>query len=80
MTEAQTSALQGHIRSLLGAIESGDEIASDMDAVDKLRQELAGTAPFQLMHFLENRSYQKALEYLSDGAVEEDPNRPDCDE
>lgn len=79
MTEIQTSALQGHIRSLMGRIGRGEDIVSDMDAIDRIRQELDGTAPFQLMHFLENRSYQKALEYLSEGAVEGDPGRSDCD-
>jgi hypothetical protein len=80
MTEIQTSTLQGHIRSLMGRIERGEDIVSDLDAIDRVRRELDGTAPFQLMHFLENRSYRKALEYLSVGAVEGDPDRPDCDE
>ena len=60
--------LTGALEALLRAIGPPPAPAAELQAalrrVDVLTQSLAGEIPPQLRHFLERRSYVKALEYL----------------
>lgn len=60
--------LTGALEALLRAIGPPPAPAAELQAalrrVDALTQSLAGDIPPQLRHFLERRSYVKALEFL----------------
>jgi hypothetical protein len=80
MTQAQLTEVKSRLESLLERIDSRQDISTDLAAVEQLKGAISESAPAQLVHFLENRSYRKALEFLENGVVVEDPDRPDCDE
>ena len=46
------------------AIEKKENIVEHMLKIEEIQQEISHTAPAQLRHFLERRSYAKAFEYL----------------
>jgi hypothetical protein len=58
--------IKAALESLLGAIKSADGqmIAKDMERLDDLLARGRKTLHPQLVHFLGNRSYAKALMYL----------------
>ncbi len=80
MTLNQLNQLRETLTSLMSAIARKENIADHLTEIGRIQTDIATTAKPQLIHFLQNRSYEKALEYLSHGSVIEDPNRPDCDE
>lgn len=80
MTAAHIEDLKSTLKGMFDAIEKKENIAEHILKLDQLQNEIANTAPAQLRHFLERRSYTKALEYLQTGIVTDDPNRPDCDD
>ena len=55
-----------HIRSLLTASANGDSegVLNSTLALDSLKREHASEIDSHLSHFLQNRSYQKALAFL----------------
>ncbi len=55
-----------HIRSLLTASANGDSegVLNSTLALDSLKREHASEIDGHLNHFLQNRSYQKALAFL----------------
>ena len=80
MTQEHVLALKESLSAMLDRIEKKKPILEQLEQIGKLQPEIAATAPAQLSHFLERRSYSKALEYLEQGFIVDDPNRPDCDE
>ena len=52
----------------------GDGIAEQLARIDALGGELGAGAPPMLRHFLEKRSYAKALEFLEGADLQETPN------
>jgi hypothetical protein len=80
MNTDQVEALKSSLSSMMERIGKNEPILEQLEQIGRLQTEIAGTAPAQLSHFLERRSYAKALEYLGQGSITEDPNRPDCDE
>ena len=80
MTTNQTNQLKDALTSLMSSIADKQNIADHLAEIGRIQTDIAATATPQLNHFLQNRSYEKALEYLSLGSATEDPNRPDCDE
>ncbi len=80
MTQEQTRALQASLFEMMESIEQKNPILEQLDTIGKLQMEIEATAPAQLNHFLQNRSYAKALEFLKNGTIIEVPNRPECDE
>ena len=76
----QAQSLVTSLENMISNIESGDPIIDQLTEIDRLQREVEATAPPQLTHFLQRRSYTKALEFLKAGIVIDDPNRPDCDE
>lgn len=80
MTSAQAASLRNALEALMDAIAKREPIADQLDHLSTLQRNLAASTSRQLNHFLQNRSYTKALEYLRYGVVIEDPDRPDCDD
>ena len=54
------------LQALMAAIDNGEgeSIAAHLRQLDELGQELGSTAPPMLRHYLEKRSYTKALDFL----------------
>ena len=80
MTSAQAASLTNALEALMDAIARKESITRHLLHLSALQRKLAPVTSPQLDHFLRNRSYTKALAYLRDGVVIEDPDRPDCDE
>ena len=80
MTSKQAEALKNALESMMDAIGKKESITEHLLHLSALQRKLAPVSSPQLNHFLQNRSYTKALEYLRNGVVVEDPNRPDCDD
>ena len=60
----QTAALRQVLEIMFARIETGEDILDQLDQINVLHQELDATAPKMLQHYLERRSYTKALELL----------------
>ena len=80
MNTDQAKSLTASLEEMLVNIERGDPIADQLADIGRLQGEIESTAPPELSHFLQRRSYTKALEFLKTGLVNDDPDRPDCDE
>jgi hypothetical protein len=80
MTQQQAQTLRSSLQDMMDRIGKKEPILEQLEQIGKLQAETAGTAPAQLSHFLERRSYSKAIEFLENGFIVDDPNRPECDE
>ena len=80
MTNDQAIDIRSTLVAMFEAIEKKENIAEQLLKLDDIQRGLDNSTPAQLRHFLERRSYTKALEYLETGMVIDDPNRPDCDD
>ncbi|MCH2663751.1 hypothetical protein MK139_05365 [bacterium] len=80
MTEEQANDLKSSLYDLMQNIESKEPILEQLEDIGRIQAEISPTAPSQLIHYLERRSYAKALEFLQLGVVHEHPNRPQDDE
>lgn len=58
------SDLRQALETMMQRIETGEEIMEQLKQIDALSQELAPTAPKMLLHYLERKSYTKALALL----------------
>ena len=47
-----------------GADEAGPSLATQLKSIDQLKEELGPAISPMLQHYLENRSYAKALDFL----------------
>ena len=58
--------LHTELQALMAAIDNreGESIAAHLQQLDVLGQELGNEAPPMLRHYLEKRSYTKALDFL----------------
>ncbi|MDE2807330.1 MAG: hypothetical protein OXM01_07915 [Gemmatimonadota bacterium] len=58
--------LHTELQALIVAIDNGEgeSIATHLRQLDELGQELGSEAPPMLRHYLEKRSYTKALDFL----------------
>lgn len=58
--------LHTELQALMAAIDNreGESIATHLQQLDELGQELGSEAPPMLRHYLEKRSYTKALDFL----------------
>ena len=50
-------------------IAQKESIIEDLEQIERLQQEVGTTAPSQLRHYLERRSYTKALDFLTEDFV-----------
>ena len=64
MTTQQTSELQTALEEMMNRIASGDDITEQLLCIQQLSTEIKFTAPKMLMHYLERKSYTKALNFL----------------
>jgi hypothetical protein len=80
MNTNHVEALKLSLSTMMERIDNKEPIVDQLEEIVRLQVEIADTAPAQLSHFLERRSYVKALEYIAQGSISEDPDRPDCDE
>ncbi len=80
MTSVQAATLRNALENLMDAIGKKEPISDHLLNLSTLQRRLAPVTSPHLKHFLQNRSYTKALEYLRNGVVIEDPQRPDCDD
>ena len=58
------SHLRQALETMMQRIETGEDIMEQLKQIDALSQELAPTAPKMLLHYLERKSYTKALAWL----------------
>ena len=65
------------LQALMAAIDNGEGelIATHLRQLDELGQELGSEAPSMLRHYLEKRSYTKALDFLEGRDEAAAPNR-----
>ena len=58
------SDLRQALETMMQRIETGEDIMEQLERINALSQELAPTAPKMLLHYLERKSYTKALAFL----------------
>ena len=56
--------LRHALETMLSRIETGEDILEQLEQIDALHQELTPADPKMLTHYLERKSYTKALELL----------------
>lgn len=78
MTAEQTLTLKNTLELMFEMIEKKQNIIQSLNQIEKIHQEIEPTAPPMLNHYLKRRSYTKALDFLREGTVVEDANRPEC--
>ena len=66
MTTEQATSLKATLESMFAHIAQKESIIEDLEQIERLQQEVGRTAPPQLRHYLERRSYTKALDFLKD--------------
>ena len=74
MTRVQTEQIKQALESMFYNIKMKENIAQNLAEIERLRKEVQSTAPAQLNHFLERRSYTKALEYITSDAISKSPD------
>jgi hypothetical protein len=70
--------LRGALAKFMRAVADKNQpaVASALARVTELQQKLGADAPPMLVHYLERRSYQKALDFLNSGHSETE--MPQC--
>ncbi len=66
MTIQQSTELHNTLEDMMNRITSGDDIADQLLRIQELSAEIEETAPKTLMHYLERKSYTKALDLLKE--------------
>lgn len=66
MTTEQASDLQNTLETMLNRIATGDDITEQLLQIQQLSVDIESTAPTMLKHYLEKKSYTKALDFLKD--------------
>lgn len=61
----EIAELKRVLETMLVRIETGVDIRSHLEQIEQLHERLSATAPKMLRHYLERRSYAKALELLN---------------
>jgi glutamate synthase domain-containing protein 3 len=69
MTTEQATSLKATLESMFEHIAQKESIVEDLEQIERLQQEFASTVPAQLRHYLQRRSYTKALDFLKDDFV-----------
>ncbi len=58
--------LRHALETMMQRIETGEDIMEQLERIEALSRDLAPTAPKMLLHYLERKSYTKALAFLKD--------------
>ena len=69
MTTEQATTLKTTLESMFEHIAQKESIIEDLEQIERFQQEFRTTTPPQLRHYLERRSYAKALDFLKDDFV-----------
>lgn len=64
MTVEQATTLKATLESMFDHIAQKQSIIEDLERIEQLHQEIGSTGPSQLRHYLQRRSYTKALDFL----------------
>ena len=75
MTSEQAKSLKESLESMFEHIERKQGMVEDLQRIEKLQSEIASTAPKMLNHYLQRRSYTKALHFLNQELTGEDMER-----
>jgi len=78
MSSPSASELRGALTAFMDASATRDagRIGPALKRIGDLEKQLGPDTPAMLRHYLERRSYQKALDFLSTGKAETD--KPQC--
>lgn len=66
MTTEQATSLKTTLESMFEHIVQKESIIADLEQIERLQQEIGSTVPPQLRHYLQRRSYTKALDFLKE--------------
>ncbi len=66
MQSEHLSELRQALETMMERIETGEDIMEQLEQIDLLYHDLEPTAPKMLQHYLERKSYTKALALLKD--------------
>ncbi len=69
MTTEQATSLKVTLESMFDHIAQKESIVDDLEQIERLQQEFGATVPTQLRHYLQRRSYTKALDFLNEDFV-----------
>ena len=69
MTTEQATTLKTTLESMFEHIAQKESIFEDLEQIERLQEEIGSTVPSQLRHYLQRRSYTKALDFLNDDFV-----------
>ena len=69
MTAEQATTLKTTLESMFEHIAQKQSIVGDLQQIEHLHQEIGAAVPTQLRHYLQRRSYTKALDFLKDGVA-----------
>ena len=71
MTTEQATTLKTILESMFEHIAQKESIVEELEQIERLQHEIGSTIPSQLRHYLQRRSYTKALDFLKDDFVPE---------
>lgn len=80
MTDSQTDALRTGLYEMMDRIKNHEPIMEQLEMIERIKADIQDSAPQQLLHYLDRRSYAKALEFLQHGAIIDHPGRPSADD
>ncbi len=66
MTTQQASELKNTLEKMMNRIATGEDITEQLLSINQLSIDIESTAPKMLMHYLQRKSYTKALDFLKD--------------
>ncbi len=66
MTTQQASELKNTLEDMMNRIANGEDITEQLLSINQLSIDIESTAPKMLMHYLQRKSYTKALDFLKD--------------
>ena len=69
MTTEQATTLKTTLESMFEHITQKESIIEDLEQIERLQEEIGSTVPSQLRHYLQRRSYTKALDFLKEDFV-----------
>ncbi|MXV78414.1 hypothetical protein F4X73_07560 [Candidatus Poribacteria bacterium] len=66
MTTEQSTELQNTLETMLTRIAMGDDITEQLFKIQEISIAIESTAPTMLKHYLQKKSYTKALDFLKE--------------
>ena len=66
MTTQQVTGLHTALEEMMNRIASGEDITEQLLSIHQLSTDIESTAPKMLMHYLQRKSYTKALDFLKE--------------